>query len=64
MIMKRTLIIFVAVVVGIVVGYTVMSRTDTVDTKQKVEIMPPGGMPHGGAEKPVTTGIGPGETKR
>jgi hypothetical protein len=62
--MRRTFLIFGAVAVCFVVAFVIMGRTGTIDMKQKVEVIPPAAVPHGGAEKPVTTGKGPGETKR
>ena len=63
--MKRAFLIFGALAVCFVLAFALMGRTGAIDMKQKVEVIPPGAVPHGGTEEPIgTTGIGPGANQR
>jgi hypothetical protein len=61
--MKRTLAIFGAVAVVILLVVVGLTKTGMIDKNKSVTAIPAGAVPHGGAEKPVSE-LAPGAARR
>jgi hypothetical protein len=50
----RTMVIFAAVAIGLILIVAALGRTGVIDVNKPVTSIPGGAVPHGGAEKPVS----------